>query len=149
MGLEKRGQRAYWEPVRRVGGGDGENGGPKRVGGVLAGVISRLGLRRDLDDYRIFEAWEQVVGAQIARNAQPTRLDTKRLVVTVKSAVWMQELSLLREDIRHKLNEWMGREIVSELFLVLGQPPGEAGGGQNIKRSRPRDRGRWPPKPAG
>jgi len=108
------------------------------LGGVLQGVIARLGLRRELDDYRVFEAWERIVGPQIARNARPTRLDAKRLVVSVKNAVWMQELSLLREDIRLKLNEWMGREIVSEVFLVLGAPPegGEAGGG-GFKRSRP------------
>lgn len=85
-------------------------------------MVSRLGLRRDLDDYRIFEAWERVVGDQIARNAQPVRLDAKRLVVNVKSAVWMQELSLLREDIRRRINEWMGRELVQDLFLVLGPP---------------------------
>jgi len=96
--------------------------GPKKLGGVLETVVSRLGLRRDLDDYRIFEAWERVVGEQIARNAQPVRLDAKRLVINVKSAVWMQELALLREDIRQRINEWMGRELVQDLFLVLGPP---------------------------
>jgi predicted nucleic acid-binding Zn ribbon protein len=96
--------------------------GPQKVGGVLETVVSRLGLRRDLDDYRIFEAWERVVGEQIARNAQPVRLDARRLVINVKSAVWMQELALLREDIRQRINEWMGRELVQDLFLVLGPP---------------------------
>jgi predicted nucleic acid-binding Zn ribbon protein len=133
--VETRPRRAYAAHVRRRDS-DRESEGPRRVGGVLQGVISRLGLRRELDDYRVFEAWERIVGPQIARNAQPTRLDAKRLVVTVKSAVWMQELALLREDIRRKLNEWMGREIVSEVFLVLGAPP-EGDGGGGVKRSRP------------
>lgn len=96
--------------------------GPKKLGGVLEAVVSRLGLRRDLDDYRIFEAWERVVGEQIARNAQPVRLDAKRLVINVKNAVWMQELALLRADILRRINEWMGREVVQDLFLVLGPP---------------------------
>lgn len=100
----------------------GRGTGPIKVGGVLETVVSRLGLRRDLDDYRIFEAWERVVGEQIARNAQPVRLDARRLVINVKSAVWMQELALLREDIRQRINEWMGREVVQDLFLVLGPP---------------------------
>ena len=112
-------------------------------------VISRLGLRRDLDDYRIFEAWEQVVGAQIARNAQPTRLDTKRLVVTVKSAVWMQELSLLREDIRPQAQQMDGardRERAVPRARPTTRTRPAAGG--SVKRSRPRDRARWPPKRA-
>ena len=124
------------------GGGEGGDRGPKRLGGVLDGVIARLGVRRDLDDYRVFDAWERFVGHQIARNAQPTRLDAKRLVVTVKSAVWMQELSLLREDIRRRLNESMGRELVREVFLVLGTPPDDRASRAALKRSRPPDRRR-------
>ena len=87
---------------------------------MLDDVVARLGLRRDLDDYRIFEAWDRVVGTHIARHAQPVRLDARRLVVHVRSAVWLQELSLLRGELRHRINEWMGREIVSDLFFVLG-----------------------------
>ena len=129
-------------PVRR-GGSDREDRGFQRLGGVLEGVVARLGLRRDLDDYRVFDAWERIVGPQIARNAQPTRLDARRLVVTVKSAVWMQELSLLREDIRRKLNEWMGRDIISEVFLVLGAPPEDGAAARpRAKRSRPPTRSR-------
>lgn len=100
--------------------------GPRRVGGVLGDVISRLGLRRDLDDYRIFEAWDRVVGKHIAKHAQPVRLDARRLVVHVRSAVWLHELSLMRDDLRQRINEWMEREIVTEIFLVLG-PVGEPG----------------------
>jgi predicted nucleic acid-binding Zn ribbon protein len=101
--------------------------GPRQVGDVLSNVISRLGLRRDLDDYRIFEAWDRVVGAQIAQQAQPVRLDSRRLVVHVRSAVWLQELSLMRNDLRQRINEWMGREIVTDLFLVLGPVEDETG----------------------
>ena len=139
----------------RGGGSDGSRGrdpestGPRRLAGVLDGVVSRLGLRRDLDDYRVFEAWERVVGPQIARNAQPTRLDAKRLVVTVKSPVWMQEISLLREQIRRQLNEWMGRELVSEIFLVLGAMTDEGSESGKLKRSRPQARRRSFPKPGG
>jgi predicted nucleic acid-binding Zn ribbon protein len=115
-----------------------QHAGLRKLDGVLETVVSRLGLRRDLDDYRIFEAWERVVGEQIARNAQPVRLDAKRLVVNVKNAVWMQELALLREDIRRRINEWMGRELVQDLFLVLGPPHDDEGSGAPQPRPRKR-----------
>ncbi len=83
--------------------------------------MRRLGLERDLDDYRIWQAWDEVVGPQVARNAQPQRLDTHRLIVAVRSPGWMQELTLLRKDICRRLNEWMGREVVGEIFLVVGK----------------------------
>jgi len=88
---------------------------------VLAGVVSRLGVERNLDDYRLWVAWDDVVGPAVARNAQPSKLDARRLVVAVKNATWMQELSLLRHDLCHKLNGWMGRDVVSEIFLVVGR----------------------------
>ena len=102
--------------------------GPKRLGELLGGVFSRLGLERDVDDYRIWQAWDEVVGPAVSRNAQPVHLDARRLVVAVKNNTWMQELSLLRTDLCRRLNEWMGREVILEIFLVVGRierPSGE------------------------
>ena len=103
----------------RSGRDDGN--GPRRLGDLLSGVMARLGIERDIDDYRLWEAWDEVVGATVARNAQPIRLDARRLVVAVKSNAWMQELTLLRKDVCQRLNEWMGREVVSDIFLVVGR----------------------------
>ncbi|RMF25451.1 MAG: DUF721 domain-containing protein [Deltaproteobacteria bacterium] len=100
---------------------------PQRLGRVLESVVARLGLDRDLDDYRLWQAWDEVVGPAVARNAQPVRLDARRLVVAVRNNVWMQELSLLREQLCARLNEWMGRDVVGEIFLVVGkiEPPAQ------------------------
>ena len=100
----------------------GKGGGPKQLGAILSGVVARLGIDRNLDDYRVWEAWDEVVGPQVARNAEPIKLDQRRLVVAVKSNGWMQELSLLRHDIRDRLNAWMRRDVVGEIFLVIGNP---------------------------
>lgn len=99
--------------------------GPARVGSVLENVVARLGLDRNLDDYRIWQAWDDVVGPAVARNAQPVRIDSRRLVVAVRNNMWMQELSLLRDHLCERLNEWMGRNVVGEIFLVIGkiEPP--------------------------
>jgi hypothetical protein len=95
--------------------------GPLRVADLLRNVVGRLGIERDLDDYRIWAAWDEVVGPAVARNAQPIRLDRSKLVVAVKNATWMQELSLLRHDLCSRLNAWMGREVITEIFLVVGR----------------------------
>jgi len=94
---------------------------PVAIGRVLSGALKRLGLGRPLDDYRVLHAWDQIVGPAIARNAQPSRLDGRRLVVVVRSSAWLQELSLLRTDLCERLNRWMGRTVISDIFLVVGQ----------------------------
>jgi predicted nucleic acid-binding Zn ribbon protein len=92
-----------------------------RVDGLLRNVVGRLGIERNLDDYRIWAAWDEVVGPAVARNAQPIRLDKARLIVAVKNATWMQELALLRHDLCSRLNRWMDREVITEIFLIVGR----------------------------
>ncbi len=91
------------------------------IAGVLHRALSRIGLDRELDDYRVIQLWDEVVGPTVARNAQPTRLDSKRLVVVVRSAPWLQELGMLRRDLCTRLNAAMGRNVINEIFLVVGK----------------------------
>ncbi len=104
--------------VRRRTGGSGS---PELLGELLGSALARTGLDRDLDDYRIMEVWDEVVGPAIARNAQPTRLDDRRLVVTVRNSPWLHELGLLRSELCSRLNERMGRKVISEIFIVVGR----------------------------
>lgn len=94
---------------------------PTRLSALLEQTLSRIGLDRRLDDYRVWQAWDEVVGRTISRNAQPVRLDGTRLVVAVKSSTWLQELSLLQRELIVRINEWMRREVVRELFFVVGR----------------------------
>ena len=94
---------------------------PTRLSALLEQTLARFGLDRRLDDYRVWQAWDEVVGRAISRNAQPVRLDGPRLVVTVRSSTWLQELRLLEAELVARLNEWMGREVVGELFFVIGR----------------------------
>ncbi len=102
--------------------------GPTRLSALLEQTLARIGLDRRLDDYRVWQAWDEVVGRTISRNAQPVRLDGSRLIVAVRSSTWLQELSLLQRELIVRLNQWMEREVVRELFFVVGrvEQPGAA-----------------------
>jgi len=95
--------------------------GPTRLTLLLEQTLARLGLDRRLDDYRVWQAWDEVVGQTISRNAQPVRLDGDRLVVVVRTSSWLQELSLLQRELVAKINAWMGRPVVKDLFFVVGR----------------------------
>ena len=120
-----------------------------RLDTILASALSRLGLERDLDDYRVWQAWDEVVGRPIARNAQPVRLDGRRLVVVVRSSAWMQELSYLQRELVERINTWMGREVIGEIFLVVGRvprPEDDLSGQKKVERARKRPVGAAPEK---
>lgn len=111
--------------------------GPTKLSALLEHALARIGLDRRLDDYRVWQAWDEVVGRTISRNAQPVRLDGTRLIVTVRSSTWLQELSLLQRELIARINEWMQREVVRELFFVVGRVEHSGPGSAASRRNGP------------
>ena len=71
--------------------------------------------------YRVWDFWDDVVGAAIAERAQPQRVQEGVLVVQVTNHAWMQELQFLKDDIRSRLNQRIGTPLLSDLRFVLGR----------------------------
>jgi hypothetical protein len=69
-----------------------------------------------------------VVGKTIAANAQPEKIRNGTLFVKVSSSVWMQQLQFMKDMIAEKLNQRLNREVVKNIFFVVGQidSPGPA-----------------------
>lgn len=93
----------------------------ERLGDVARGI--------DLDTKsraaRVSRLWEQVVGAESARNSGPRQLRGGKLTVATSSSVWAQSMQMISERIRHKLNEALGEEVIEEIvFRPAGWDPG-------------------------
>jgi hypothetical protein len=67
----------------------------------------------------IWRVWNDAVGPQIARRAQPVRLRGRTLIVAVSSAPWMQELQLLKRTVLTELNTHLPTPLIGDLFFVL------------------------------
>ncbi|GAB4255833.1 MAG: DUF721 domain-containing protein [Deferrisomatales bacterium] len=70
--------------------------------------------------HRIWEVWETAVGPDIAKRSCPTSFQGGRLLVSVSTAPWLQQLSFLRETIRDAVNGALGAPLVTEVRLRLG-----------------------------
>ena len=68
----------------------------------------------------VFEIWNQIVGASVSQNAQPTAFKGKLLLVEVNSSVWMQQLQFLKEDIIGKINATIGETVVEDIKFKIG-----------------------------
>jgi predicted nucleic acid-binding Zn ribbon protein len=68
---------------------------------------AKSGVERDMAD-----AWQEVVGTEIAANTQPLQLRQGRLVVAVSSSVWAQTLQLMSGQIQDRLNRSLGEDTV-------------------------------------
>lgn len=94
---------------------------PDRLGRVLGILLNARGLGGRLSEYRIFGQWEKTVGDGIARHAQPASVRGKKLFLTVDSPAWMQQISLLKPEIIEKLNRNLGKNVISDITLKLGE----------------------------
>ena len=98
----------------------------ERLGDVLERTLKRLPLRQRLDDYALWTVWDETVGPAVARNAQPVGLRHGTLFVKVRAATWMQQLQYMKDIMVEKLNRRLEREVVTNVFFVLGDFPSDA-----------------------
>jgi predicted nucleic acid-binding Zn ribbon protein len=92
-----------------------------RVGEVLGNSLKRLDLSYRLSEYGVWPVWDEVVGKTIAVNAQPEKIRNGTLFIKVSSSVWMQQLQFMKEMIAEKLNHRLNREVVKNIFFVVGR----------------------------
>ena len=98
----------------------------ERLGDILDRTVQRLPLRRKLDDYALWAIWDDTVGAPVARNAQPENIRNGTLFVRVRAPTWMQQLQYMKEIMVERLNQRLEREVVTNIFFVVGEIPDEA-----------------------
>jgi predicted nucleic acid-binding Zn ribbon protein len=93
---------------------------PASLGTVLRQAIEASRIDVDLDAYRLWQQWEDVVGPMIAQNTQPEAIKGRLLLVHVSSAPWMQQLQFLKPELIQKLNEIFGKEVVTDIRFKIG-----------------------------
>ena len=93
----------------------------EKLGEILKKSLKRLDLSPKLEEYGVWPIWNEIVGATIARNAQPEKIRNGTLFVKVSSPTWMQELQYMKEMILEKLNQSLGKEVVRNIFFVVGR----------------------------
>ena len=91
---------------------------PIPVRAILPAVLPGLGER--LLDIRIRQEWENLMGPDLARRAQPTALSRGVLQVTVTNSAWLQELTLREPEVRRRLADRYGADSIRALRFSLG-----------------------------
>jgi hypothetical protein len=101
-----------------------ERGGPAAdISTLVTTLLEKNGMQTQIQRYRAWLCWDDVVGPQIAQHARPLRLRDELLEVRVDQAAWMQQLQLLKPMIIKKLNERLGADTIRDLFLKRGPVP--------------------------
>jgi predicted nucleic acid-binding Zn ribbon protein len=82
---------------------------------VLTEFLRNEGLETPLMEYRIVQAWPQVVGEAISRYTGNLFVKNGILNVKIKSAPLRQNLSMCQSSLTQKLNQAVGSQIISSI----------------------------------
>ena len=91
-------------------------GGPRRVVDLLR---SRPELAERLIEARLRQQWRELVGADVARQAEPLFFREGTLTIGVASSPWLHQLSLLADELRGRLDRGVGPGAIRELRFQI------------------------------
>lgn len=112
---------------------------PAVMSEAVDALLRRMGWTEQIEISGVMSRWREVVGDQIADHSEPLSFEEGVLTVKASSTAWATQLGIMSGQIRHRINEEFGRDIVREL-KVSGPTARSWTRGQRTVRGRgPRD----------
>lgn len=84
---------------------------------VLKEYRSQMNIDTRLKEVSLVNSWEDIAGMAIAKRTTKVYLKNGRLFIYLSSPVVRNELMMVRESLRQRLNEEAGEELVKEVVL--------------------------------
>lgn len=121
----------------RRGDAGGRERHPQPVGGVLAELLDRMGIRERVERSATAARWERVVGPHIARVTRVGGIKGRTVFIEVAGAAWMTELNMMRRKLLNRLNRDRTRGRIERIVFVqsgesspVATRPGRTGKGR-------------------
>lgn len=84
---------------------------------AMQDYIREMNLGDKLREVSVIESWESITGKAIASRTSKVYIKDGVLFVHLKSSIVRNELMMLREALREKLNSQAGAEVIREIVL--------------------------------
>ena len=126
-----KGFRPGMRPRRRargvtpsVGSGSAASGrDPALIGDQVDRLLSERGWSADVSAGGVIGRWAEIVGAEVAANAEPTSFQDGLLTVRAASSAWATQLRMLSSGLLARLDDEVGQGVVRELKIVGPSAP--------------------------
>ena len=84
---------------------------------AIKDYLKEMKLDGKLSELHLIESWEEIVGKAISSRTSKVYIKDGVLFVHLKSSVVRNELLMLREALKEKLNQKAGSEVIKEIVL--------------------------------
>ncbi|MGI5524680.1 DUF721 domain-containing protein [Micromonospora sp. CA-259024] len=112
---------------------------PQPLSAVLNRLVKARGWQQPAAEATVFGAWERVVGAEVAQNSRPVKLENGELTVEARSTAWATQLRLLAGSLLKQIASEVGHNVVRKLHIHGPAAPSWAKGPRRVRGRGPRD----------
>jgi predicted nucleic acid-binding Zn ribbon protein len=84
---------------------------------AIKDYITEMNLGQKLGETAVINSWEEIVGRAISSRTSKIYIKDHVLYIHLSSSVVRNELMMLRESLRDKLNEKAGTEVIRDIVL--------------------------------
>jgi hypothetical protein len=122
---------------------------PTRLKDLLGPMGQRLGLRDPAQTGLVWSQWESIVGPGIAAHCRPSSLREGVLRLLAEGPTWATEVGYLAEEIKRKVNDAAGSQLVTEVRVWVAPPgsrPARGGSSEGAPKGGQEDRSERPPR---
>ncbi len=112
---------------------------PHGMSDNVTALLRRMGWTEDIEVAAVTARWREVIGDQIADHCDPVSFEQGVLLLRTSSSAWATQMQLMSGQVRHRLNEEFGREVVKELRFIGPSDRHWVRGPRRVKGRGPRD----------
>jgi predicted nucleic acid-binding Zn ribbon protein len=84
---------------------------------AIKDYIRELNLEGKLMEVNLINSWDEIVGKAISTRTSKVYIRDHILYVQLNSSVARNELMMLKEALKEKLNERAGKEVINDIVL--------------------------------
>ena len=84
---------------------------------VIREFVKGSSIERKLKETDVVQSWEELLGKTVASYTKNVSINNKVLFVEITSSIVKNELFMMREEIRMKLNERAGEELIKTIIF--------------------------------
>jgi len=92
---------------------------------VIERILAEGKLGNSAQVAELWGQWNEIVGECIAEHCIPEKITGAKLYIRVDSAVWCQQLDMLKEELMEKINRRQSATNIQKIVLRSGMVGGE------------------------
>ena len=84
---------------------------------VIRKILKNPKLSRRLDDIRIIEIWDEIIGKNLQKYVTDSKVYKRKLYIKLKSSTLRNEFTYQKSDLIRQINQRFGKKVIEDIIL--------------------------------